>query len=184
MSEWHTRKWYKEKFGVDPSKLDIEFIEVRNPHFSSASPMKLWEEKNVLPFKNKDGIKVYKKRKKAGVKAYCTRKKHLKEWFKQVKSKNPRIQEIMKRLWKIGEDISWFHDLKEECRNTNIGFDKKDFFEYGVAHCKHCEKWTEEQDMLRDEREKLFEELKKICDKDLRTIQLARKYCREERAEN
>lgn len=69
-AKWHTRKWYKENFGVDPLELNLPFIQVKNPYYSKAAPMKLWKESDVLPFKSKKGIKKYIKRKKGWVEGF------------------------------------------------------------------------------------------------------------------
>ena len=137
--------------------------------------MKLWKESDVLPFKSREGIRKYKKRKKAGKKASETRKKLLKEWFTEIKSANPRVKEIVKRLWEIGEKIAELHDLKEECRESDPKYDSSDYWEAGIEHCKDCEEMSKEQSELREERNELFSELEEICEKDKRTIQLARK---------
>jgi len=179
--KWHTRKWYKQNFGVDPLKLNLPFIEARNPHYSKAAPMKLWKESDVLPFKSEEGIKKYQKRREAGLKASETRKKHLKEWFTEIKSDNPRVKEILERLWKIGERISELHRLKEECRESDPTYDSETHWELGIEHCEDCERMSEEQAELREERSELFMELEKISKKDKKTIQLARRYLREER---
>lgn len=70
----HTRKWYKENFGVDPLELGLPFVEVANPYYRSAgAPMKLWEEQAVLPYKNERGIEQFKKRHESGKKAAVTK---------------------------------------------------------------------------------------------------------------
>ncbi len=174
--KWHTLKWYKKQFGIDPLKLNIPYKEVKNPHYSSAAPMRLWEEKDVQPFKSEDGARLHAKRREAGIKAHQTRKKRLIEWFKKVKTENKIVSEITKRLWEIGERIRELHDLKADCRE---GDDNNDYWETGIDHCNRCFKWSKEQDALRLEREHLFEELEVNYGKDKKTIQLARKYCRE-----
>lgn len=178
--KWHTRKWYKENYGVDPSKLALPFEEVRNPHYSNAAPMKLWKESDVSPFRGEDGIKRYAKRKEAGQKAFITRKTNLKEWFTEIKNDNPRTKEILKKLWEIGEKISELHDLKEECRKCDPRYDSSDYWDLGIEHCEECERMTKEQCRLREEREELFSELETICGRDKRTIQVARHYLRED----
>ena len=179
---WHIKKWYKENYGVDPIKLNLLFREVKNPYFSSAAPMKLWNEKDVLPFKNKVGIKRYNERSNAGKKAFETRKTRMIEWFKQVKSDKPRVHEITKRLWEIGDRINELHHLKEKCRNTDHTYDPHNFWEFGSEHCRDCKEKSDEQWNLREEREELFGELEAVCDADKRIIQLARKYYRSEEA--
>jgi hypothetical protein len=190
-TQWHTRKWYKEHFGVDPTKLDIQPTEAENPHYRSAAPMLLWKEEDVSLFRSEDGIEKYAKRKAAGQKAYETAKKkreaareqekrQLTEWWKQVRTEKPRVQEILKRLWEIGEDIRNWHDLKTECRNErrHNDCDEDDCSDH--YSCKNCEAMNQEQDKLREERERLFEELQEICQASKSTIQLARKFHREE----
>ncbi|MCK4526206.1 hypothetical protein KAW18_02445 [candidate division WOR-3 bacterium] len=176
----HIKKWYKENYGVDPIKLKLPFKEVKNPYFSSAAPMKLWDEKDVLPFKNEAGIKRYSERSNAGKKAFKTRKIRMIEWFKQVKSGKPRVLEITRRLWEIGEQINQLHHLKEECRNTDPTYDPHEFWEFGSEHCEDCKEKSDEQWNLREEREELFGELEVVCSADKRTIQVARKYYRNE----
>ena len=178
--KWHTRKWYKENLGVDPSKLELRFVEAKNPYYSKAAPMKLWKESDISSFRDEDGIRKYAKRKEAGQKAFVTRKNNLKEWFTTVKNDNPRVKEILKRLWEIGNRISELHDFKEECRESDPDYNSEDFWDVGLEHCEACERATEEQCSLRDERGELFLELETICGKDKRTIQLARQYLREE----
>lgn len=89
--KWHTSKWYKENFGVDPVKLNLPYAEVKNPHYSQGATMPLWEEQTVIDYKNETGVYKFKKRQEAGNKAYKTRmekaKKYL-EWFKQKKQVN------------------------------------------------------------------------------------------------
>jgi hypothetical protein len=179
--KWHTQKWYKENFGVDPSKLNLPFVEEENPHYSEAPSMKLWKESDVLPFKSEEGIKKYQKRREAGLKASETRKKHLKEWFIEIKRDNPRVKEILERLWEIGERISELHDLKEECRESDPTYSPETYWKLGIEHCKNCERMSGEQAKLREERSELFTELEKICKKDKKTIQLARRYLRKDR---
>lgn len=175
--DWHTKKWFKENFGVDVTKLDIKPKEVKNPHYGSSPPMKLWKEDDILPYKSEDKIKNYRIRSEAGKKAHQTRKNNLTKWFEGIKSSNPRIHQITKMLWEIGEKISELHHEKDECRGDMD--DKKVYFDCGVEHCSECKKISEEQERLRQERYNLFEELECLCEKDFRTIQLARKYCRE-----
>ncbi|MGC9100025.1 MAG: hypothetical protein ACP5HC_02005 [Caldisericum sp.] len=179
--KWHTRRWYKENYGVDPLKLGIPFREVRNPYYRKAPPMKLWKEEDVAPFKNTEGVEKFKKRQQAGQKAFETRKKRLKEWFSEIKDSNPRVKEILHRLWQIGERIKELHRLKENCRTSDPDYNEEDFWDYGIEHCPQCAKWSEEQWQLREERYELFNELEEICQKDKRTIQLARRYLREDK---
>jgi hypothetical protein len=61
------------------------------------------------------------------LKAFETRKKHLKELFLDVKSANPRVKEIVKRLWEIGERIAKLHYLKEECRESDPKYYSSDY---------------------------------------------------------
>jgi hypothetical protein len=178
--KWHTRKWFKENYGVDPSKLGLPFDEAENPYYSKAAPMKLWRESDVSPHRDEDGIKRYAKRKEAGKKAFISRKTNLKEWFTAAKKDNPRTKEILKRLWEIGDRISELHDLKEECRECDPGYDSSDYWDLGIEHCEECERMTKEQCRLREEREELFSELETLCGRDKRTIQLARHYLRED----
>ena len=178
--EWHIKKWYKENYGTDPLKLGLPFKEVKNPYYSKAAPMKLWCERDVLPFKDEKGVELFKKRSERGQKAFQTRKNHLIEWFKQVKSGNPRVHEITRRLWEIGRGINELHQLKEKCRNNSPAYDRHEFWEFGVEHCKECKEKSEEQWNLREERERIFLELETISNTDKRTIQLARKYYRME----
>lgn len=182
---WHIKKWYKENYGVDPIKLGLPFKEVKNPHFSTAAPMKLWHEKDILPFRDDEGVKKYKKRSEAGQKAFKTRKARMIEWFKQVKSANQGVHEITKRLWEIGERVNELHRLKERCRTDDyLSYDHHEFWDMGVEHCKRCREMSDEQWGLREERENLFEELETICHTDKQTIQLARKYYRMEEADH
>jgi len=169
----HTLKWYKENFGVSPVALGLPFVEKKNPYYSSGSPMKLWEEEDVLPFKSDVGIAKHQVRKAAGTKAYQTKKTNLIKWFESVKSEDPRVHEITHRLWEIGTQIRELHALKAICRGD--GYD-----DYENEHCTLCCERTDHQNRLRDERAVLFQELIIVCGKDKRTIQLARKYCREE----
>jgi len=144
--------------------------------------VKLWKESDVLPYRTEEGIKKYAKRREAGRKVSETRKKHLKEWFREVKSENLKVKEILERLWEIGEQITKLHDLKEECRESDLGYKSDYYWDLGIEHCKKCERMTEEQVKLREKRSKLFSQLEEICKKDKRTIQLARRYLREEKS--
>jgi hypothetical protein len=179
-TEWHTRKWYKERFGVDPKKLNIPSVEARNPHYRWAASMLLWREEDVLPFNSDEGVRKYQVRKEAGRKAHETRKTRLVEWWKQVKTDNARVQEIVKRLWEIGERISSLHDEKQQCREDDSSFEPDHYWEFGEDHCDRCREMTETQDKLREERERLFKELQETCQASKSTIQLARKYYRQE----
>ena len=191
-TRWHTCKWYKEHFGVDPTRLPVQRLEAVNPYYRSGAPMLLWNEEDILPFRSEDGIKRYAKRRAAGQKAYEAaerkreaarerEKRRLIEWWKQVRTEKPRVQEIVKRLREIGEDIRNWHDLKAECRNEHRHDDYDEDAYLGHYICRNCEAMSQEQDRLREERERLFEELKEICQVSKSTIQLARKFHREER---
>ena len=178
--KWHTKRWFKENFGVDPSKLDLPYVETRNPYYAKASPMQLWKESDVSRHRNQEGVKEYAKRKQAGQRASIARKNNLKEWFTTVKNDNPRVREILKRLWEISERISQLHDFKEECRESDPDYNSEDYWDIGFEHCEACERATKKQWRLRAERGELFSELEMICGKEKRTIQLARQYLREE----
>lgn len=178
--EWHTRRWYKEHFGVDPSKLELKPKLVPNPHFHSSAPMRLWLESDVLPFRSEEGVKAFKKRREAGLKGAKTRKENLKEWFNEIRKDKPEILGIVKRLWEIGERIGVLHFEKEKCRDADPRYDSETYFDLGVEHCKECLKKTKEQIDLRNQRGSLFSELELLCGADKGTIQLARKYLRDE----
>ena len=165
----HTLNWYKENFGVSPLALGLPFIEKKNPHFSSGSPMKLWDEEAVLPFKSVEGIQKHQVRKEAGKKAHQTRKVNLIKWFESVKSDNPQVHHITHRLWEIGSRIGELHSLKANCRRESDNH-----------FCAVCDSNTDMQNDLREERSALFADLVNICGKDKKTIKLARKYYREE----
>lgn len=177
----HTLKWFKENYGVNPLKLGIPFVEAPNPHYRSAAPMKLWSEAQVEPFKNQTGIEKFAKKRRSGQRAAETRRKNVKTWFVKAQERNPRIARILARLYDIHVRIGKLHDLKQGCRNLS---DSGDFWEYGVPHCDRCAHWTQEQDNLRFERAQLFDELEEISGIDKRTIQLARRYLREDRNHN
>lgn len=176
---WHTKRWYKENFGVDVTKLNIMPKEVKNPHYRSAPPMKLWKESDILPFKSDKKIQQFKKRSEAGKRAFETRKNNLVDFFEDIQSSNPRVNEITKRLWEIGKEIEKLHYLKEECRDADDYDGREDYFDYGREHCSKCRQMSEKQDKLRGERYELFGDLELICGRDKRTIQLARRYRRE-----
>lgn len=176
---WHTKRWYNENFGVDVTKLSIMPKEVKNPHYRSAPPMKLWKENDILPFKNDKKIQRFKKRSEAGKRAFKTRKNNLIDFFEDVQSSNPRVNEITKRLWEIGKEIGKLHHLKEECRDADDYDGREHYFDYGREHCSKCRQMSEKQDKLRRERYGLFEDLELICGMDKRTIQLSRRYRRE-----
>jgi hypothetical protein len=53
----------------------------------------------------------------------------------------------------------------------------------GFEHCDKCMKGSGKQGELRDERRRLFEELEILCKADKKTIQLARKYLREDKGQ-
>lgn len=179
---YNTKSWYKQHYGVDPSTLDIPCVEKQNPYYSSGPPMRIWKETDVAPYKNKEHVKAFKKRREAGLRAAKTRKTNLKEWFDKQKREHPRVQEIIKRLWQIGEEIRVLHHEKEECRADSYNDDTDDDYrEYGAQHCDECNRRSQKQQRLRDEREGLFNELEKITGKDKQSIQLARRYIRNER---
>jgi hypothetical protein len=136
----HTQKWVLANYGVDPLKLPIPFREVENPHYSSAPPMKLWNEEDVSPYRDQKGVDRHRVRSEAGKKGAETRKKNLRGWFEQIKSDNPRVKEITKRLWEIGNEISDLQARKEKCRKSNNVDDGRDYFEYSDADCGNCAK--------------------------------------------
>ena len=179
---WHTRNWYKAEFGVDPLSLNLPFKEVPNPHYRRAPAMKLWDEQAVLPFKNERGIEKHHARSKAGQKAANTRKKNLVDLFSFFKNNDPRVQEILQRLWGIHCEIDRLHELKADHRGKEDSYDKQSYFDLGMQHCKLCEAWSVAQDRLRDERASLFETLQEICGMEKQAIQLARRYLREDGA--
>jgi hypothetical protein len=178
--KWHTKKWYKEHFGVNVEKLGLPHKEVKNPHYSSGSPMKLWKEEDVLPYKNEKGIKQFQKRSEAGKKGFQKRREKLIKLFKEIKEENPDVGEITKRLWEIGNRIGELHGMKENCRDYDA--DKKEYFDWGMEHCDECARMSDEQHELRGERQELFEKLESIYNVDKRKLQLMRKYYREEKA--
>lgn len=48
LRHYHTKKWYMKEFRVNPERLsDIEILKMKNPHYSSASPMVLYAECQV-----------------------------------------------------------------------------------------------------------------------------------------
>lgn len=178
--ERHTRRWYKENYGVDPLKLGLPYHEAKNPYYSTASPMKLWMEKEVYPFRSEEGIRKFKERSERAKKAFEDRKTRLKEWFTESKSANPRVQDILRELWEIGGKITELHNLKEQCRNDDPDYDSSLYWDMGIEHCEQCQNWTKQQNELRRKREQLFNELETLTKSDKRTIQLARRYLREE----
>ena len=121
---------------------------------------------------SQEGVEKYKRRCAAGRKAHETRKTRLVEWWKQVRSDNPRVQEIVKRLWQIGETISELHDEKQRCREDDSGDDSDEYLEFGAEHCDRCAKMTQTQEELRGERESLFTALEDACGKDRRRSSL------------
>jgi hypothetical protein len=176
---WHTAKWYKANFGVDVLKANIPFKEVKNPIYSTASPMKLWKEEDILPFKNEENIKKFQKRSEIGKRVFVTKKENMINWFESLKEQTPEIKEITKRLWVIGEKISELHGKKAECRENDENSDSSEYFESDIEHCNNCRNMSSQQNRLRNEREELFVKLQKICGKDIQFIQLVRRYCRE-----
>ncbi|HEX7033754.1 MAG TPA: hypothetical protein VF172_12215 [Nitrososphaera sp.] len=179
MSTWHTRKWYQQNFGVDPLKLQLPYKEVLNPYYRrSASPMKLWDEQVVLPYRDQRGIEEYARRSERGKKAAATRKKNLVELFSFFKQKDGRVREILEQLWQIHNSIHELHEKKAECREQDG--DPELYFEFGIEHCRNCEQWSRTQDRLRDEHEELFSELEEITGMEKQSIQLARRYLREQ----
>lgn len=170
---WHTRKWYKENLGVDPLEMRLPFTEVPPPIRLTAAPLKLWEETEVFPFRNEDGIKEYAKRKEAGQRVFTIAKNTLKEGFNAAKSDNPRVKEIFETLYEIEVDIIELCLLKDECSENDSDYDKRGLREFGIEHCPECEKVSRVQNKLREEREQLFLELEEICKSKIRTIYLA-----------
>lgn len=182
--KWHTKRWYQENFGVNPEKLDLQYKELENPYYRNAAYMCLWKEEDVEPYKNEKGIEQFQIRSESGKRAAVTRKNNLKNWFAECKKQNPKVGEILDRLWQIHNHINKLHNLKEGCRSSRDGNDSFDFWEYEIDHCKKCEYHSTKQNKLRKEREKLFKELETTCNKSKRTIQLARKYLREEKTQD
>lgn len=178
--KWHTMKWYKEHYGVDPLKLGLNPKLVSNPHFRSSAKMRLWSESEVMPFRSEEGIEAFKKRREAGLKGARTRRDKLKKWFTSLREDKPEVQEIVKRLWEIGERIQVLHFEKAACRDADPWDDSGAYFDLGVEHCKKCLKMTREQTKLRNARASLFSELERLCETDKKTIQLARRYLRDE----
>jgi len=69
-SGWHTQRWYKENYGIDPMKLALPYKEADNPYYRTSPPMKLWNKEAVLPFKNEEGIEKFRRRKESGKKPF------------------------------------------------------------------------------------------------------------------
>lgn len=177
MYELHTKKWYQENFGVDPEKFGLPPREVPNPHYRSGPPMRLWREQDVAPHKDDSGVARYRSRQEAGKRAFQTRRTNLMDWFQDLKSKSPEVQDILVRLYEIHVEIGRLHGTKVKCRGDDSG--KDDYFDFGVEHCEECEAASERQNGIRDERARLFDRLEVLAQADKQAIQLARKYLRE-----
>lgn len=178
--KWHTTKWYKDNWKVDPQKSHVPFKEVKNPYYPSAgAPMKLYLEDDVAQIKDTDKQKEFAKRHDTAKQAAQTRKENLIKLFADMKATNPEIPNITKRLWEIGENIRELHAGKEQCRSDGENA-KADYFELGMEHCQSCERKSAEQEKLREEREQLFQRLEKEANMPKAKIQLARKYIREQ----
>jgi len=176
--EYHCWRWYAENYGVDPRHHIMPFKEKRNPYSSRLPPLKMWQEIHVYPYRSEEGVRDILEAEAEKV----ARRDKLKKWFLGLKDSNPKMTEILKRLWEIGERIRILHGLKAECRDDNPLDDEpsEEYFKYGFQHCDRCIAWTKEQNDLRGERTRLFSELEKIAGKSKTTIQRVRRYIRED----
>lgn len=172
----HTRRWYKENFGVDPFKSGLPCVKVKNPYYNRADTMKLWKESTVLPLKDEQGIKKYARRKEAGQKAIKTRKKHLSEWLTAVTSNNSRAEAILKRLLEMGNKFAEIQ-ISEQKRGMESCKLNWEYYWYSCGmNINECWPMTDEQQELIEKGEELFSELERVCNSDRRTILLAIKY--------
>ena len=151
-TEWHKRDWYKERFGVDPLKLNIPHRTVPNPLFERGAPMRFWRERDIEPYRSVEGVEKFARRRQAGLKAFETRKKRLIELCNGSAN--------IKRLCEIDEEISKLR--RDEQR------------------CDYCAELTKRQYNLCEERRMLFMKLVRETGLPMKTIQLARRYFDEE----
>lgn len=171
-TKWHTRKWYKQNYGIDPETTGIPPKLVKNPHYSKAPKMKLWRENQLKPYKSDQGIQEYQRRSASGKKAFETKRNNLVKWWEETKQNDPEVKEIIKRMYQIHEQIGKLHRIKEMCRGHDV--------KLGIEHiCDDCDERSCQQDDLRDERENLFDKLEEITGESKEKIQEARKYFRE-----
>lgn len=176
--DYHCWRWYAENYGVDPRQFVFVFKEKRNPYSSRLPPLRMWQEIHVYPYRSEEGVRDILEAEAEKI----ARRDKLKKWFLGLKDSNPKMTEILKRLWEIGERIRILHGLKAECRDDNPLDDEpsEEYFKYGFQHCDRCIAWTKEQNDLRGERTRLFSELEKIAGKSKTTIQRVRRYIRED----
>lgn len=171
-TEWHTGKWYKQYYGVNPEETEIPPKLVENPYYRTAPRMKLWKETEMRPYRNDDGVQRFQTKSAAGKKAFQTKRNNIVNWWQEKKQENPEIRSITQRLWKIHNQIGKLHHKKEMCRGCYAKWD--------IEHiCSDCDEWSGQQDDLREEREDLFVKLEELTEKPKEKIQEARNYQRQ-----
>jgi len=173
--DYHCWRWYAENYGIDPRQLVFAFKERRNPYSSRLPPLRMWQEIHIYPYRSEEGVRNVLEAETEKI----ARRDKLKKWFLGLKDSNPRIPEILKRLWEIGERIRVLHGLKEECRSSGQD-ESSEEYGFHLSQCWSCIGWTKEQNNLRIERSRLFSEFERIAGKSKTTIQRVRRYIRED----
>jgi hypothetical protein len=80
-----------------------------------------------------------------------------------LKDTDPRVNQVLERVSQIDEEIRKVHVIKLEHRKNEATYvDRSLFFAIGISHCKRCDDWTSQQDILRRERTTLYAELRKL----------------------
>lgn len=142
--------------------------------------MKLWSESQVAPYMDEEAVERHARRKTAGLKGAQTRRKRVKDWFARAVERDPQLKSVLEELYSMHVKIGNIHAKKESCRSKDPTSFESEYWDYGVEHCAECARWTEMQNGLRIRREQLFEWLEEASGMDIKMIQLARKYLRED----
>lgn len=107
----HTKKWYIDNWGVNPLKQKLPFEEFPNPHYKKSAPMKLWDEKDVLPFRTEEGIEAHKIRVAGAEKAVETRRERL-----LTKVETWKIELKKEPFDKVTKKAIDAYNLRQACR--------------------------------------------------------------------
>ncbi|MHB8567307.1 MAG: hypothetical protein ACYC7D_10420 [Nitrososphaerales archaeon] len=151
----HTKDWYIENYGVDPSKLNIEYIKVDNPHYRSAAPMKLYNEENVLPYKSQEKIDKHRELSERQKKVWEETKKKEEEahaYIAEMKALVPLTEEERKRIDELDSEAE-----RDSDEIIKLHFEKIPYYD-----TKKADYITDKQDRFRAKRAKADEERAKI----------------------
>lgn len=75
-------------------------------------------------------------------------------WFRNHKQTNPQFKNIKKEIFTINSQIGHLHELKDFCRSFR--YKPKPF---GHQQCLKCKNWTFQQNLLREQRSQLMNQL-------------------------